>query len=215
MKTKSNLYLKQVELGPMKNYIYFLGNSTSKEVAVIDPAWETHKIFEIAAQEELEIKALFITHGHHDHTNGIDAMLKELDIPVYVSKHEAEFYKPVSNNVEEVDQNYEIRMGEVNIKFLHTPGHTPGSQCFYVENKLISGDTLFLDGCGRCDLPGGNPEEMYRTIYSKLMKLPDDTIIYPGHNYHELAEDTLKNQRKTNPYMNCDHLQSFLKKRMY
>ena len=212
--TENNLYLQQIELGPMKNYIYFIGDSNSKEVAVVDPAWETDRIFEIASQQELKVKALLITHGHPDHTNGIDAMLKKLDIPVYVSKHEAEFYKPIADNIEEVDPNYEMKLGQIQIRFLHTPGHTPGSQCFYVDNKLIAGDTLFLDGCGRCDLPGGDPEEMYQTIYTKLMKLSGDTVIYPGHNYHELSEDTLKRQKKTNPYMNCEHLQNFLDIRM-
>ena len=208
------LFLKQIELGPVKNYIYFIGDAQTKEIAVVDPAWEVDTIFDIVEQEELKIKALFITHGHKDHTNGIDEMLKKCDIPVYVSKHEASVYKPVSENIKEVDQNFELLLGNINIRFLHTPGHTPGSQCFLVDDKLIAGDTLFLDGCGRCDLPGGDPEEMYRTIYNKLMKLSEDTIIYPGHNYHHLNKDSLKEQIKTNPYMNCDGIHSFLKERM-
>ena len=208
------LYLKQVELGPMKNYIYFVGDAQSKEVAVVDPAWEVESIFKIIQEEELTLKALFITHGHPDHTNGIDGMLAKYDIPVYVSKHEAAFYKPICENIREVDQNDEALIGNTRIRFLHTPGHTPGSQCFLVENKLVAGDTLFLDGCGRCDLPGGDPEEMYRTIYNKLMKLPKNTIIYPGHNYHHLKQDTLENQIKTNPYMNCSDMENFLQTRM-
>ena len=198
----------------MKNYIYFIGDRKTKETVIVDPAWNVDQIFKIAEKEELKIQAIFITHGHADHTNGIHEVLKKLDIPVYVSKHEAQFYKPVAENVEEVDSNFEMVLGDMNIRFLHTPGHTPGSQCFLVENKLIAGDTLFLDGCGRCDMPGGDPEEMYRTIYNKLLRLPQDTIIYPGHNYHELKEDRLENQKKSNPYMNCANLKSFISLRM-
>ena len=198
----------------MKNYIYFMGDAKTKEAVVIDPAWDVEEIFQIAETEELSIKAVYITHGHKDHTNGIDGILNKLDIPVYVSKHEAEFYKPITENIEEVDANFETNIGGIHVRFLHTPGHTPGSQCFLVENKLIAGDTLFLDGCGRCDLPGGDPEEMYRTIYNKLLKLPKNTIIYPGHNYHRLKEDRLEAQKKSNPYMNCTSLKSFISLRM-
>ncbi len=210
----NNLFLYQQELGPMQNYIYFIGDKDTKEVAIIDPAWDVNWIRDFLESNGLILKALFITHGHKDHTNGIVSILKYHDIPVYVSKHEAEFYKPISENLKEVSDNYKVTLGEISVNFLHTPGHTPGSQCFMVENYLIAGDTLFLDGCGRCDLPGGNAEIMYETIHKKLMQLPHNTIIYPGHNYHILESDTLENQKKTNKYMKCEHLQSFLKLRM-
>ena len=210
----SSLFLIQEEIGQMKNYIYLIGDKQTKEVAIVDPAWNVSKIIGIIKKNELKLKAIFITHGHKDHTNGIDEVLLDYDIPVYVSKHEASLYKPLGSNIKQVDNNFDIHFGTTKIEFLHTPGHTPGSQCFKVNQHLIAGDTLFLDGCGRCDLPMGNVEVMYDTIYKKLMKLPNNTIIYPGHNYHHCKNDTLENQKITNPYMNCSHLQSFIQLRM-
>ena len=208
------MYLKQIEIGPMKNYIYFIGDEKTKETVLVDPAWDVNKILKVSQEEDLNIKGIFITHAHRDHTNGIKGILKKLDIPVYISKYEAEFYDLITENIQKVDVNFETNIGDINIRFLHTPGHTPGSQCFLAENKLIAGDTLFLDGCGRCDLPGGNAEEMYKTIYNKLWRLPDDTIIYPGHNYHKLKKDNLGSQKKSNPYMNCMNLKEFIRLRM-
>ncbi len=198
----------------MDNYVYFIGNKETKELFVIDPAWEVDFIREEAKKHGYEIKAALITHGHPDHTNGIEDLLKTHDIPIYVSKTEAEFYKPVGENIKDVNPADKISLGNLDIEFMHTPGHTPGSQCFLVEGNLVAGDTLFLDGCGRCDMPGGDAETMYDTIYNRLMKLPKSTIIYPGHNYHHLHHDTLECQMKTNPYMTCKNLNEFLRSRM-
>jgi glyoxylase-like metal-dependent hydrolase (beta-lactamase superfamily II) len=214
MKSKQPLLIKQLELGPMQNYIYFIGNEDTKEVVVVDPAWDVDKIIDYAKENNYQIKGALITHGHPDHTNGINALLKNFDIPVYVSRHEAFFYKPIGENIKEVDDDFSINLGEVKIDFIHTPGHTPGSQCFLCDGNLISGDTLFLDGCGRCDLPGGDAETMFDSIANKLLKLPNSTVIYPGHNYHHLHCDTLENQKHSNPYLDCDNLHQFTKRRM-
>ncbi len=210
----SPLLIKQFELGPMQNYIYFIGNQDTKELVVVDPAWDVNQIRKEAEELGCTIKAALITHGHPDHTNGINELLKTHDIPVYVSEHEASFYKPIGENIREVDSNYRLELGNVHIDFMHTPGHTPGSQCFHVQGNLVAGDTLFLDGCGRCDLPGGDAEVMYDTIQNKLMRLPDSTIIYPGHNYHHLCCDSLAQQKETNHYMRCSSLQEFLHERL-
>lgn len=207
------LVIEQIEMGPMENYIYFIANSETKEAVVVDPAWEVDRIREIADTNGYQIKAALITHGHPDHTNGIGELLNTHDIPIYVSEHEAEFYKPVGDNIKEADANFSLELGKIKIDFVHTPGHTPGSQCFHVHGNLVAGDTLFLDGCGRCDMPGGDAEVMYDTIHHKLMKMPDSTIIYPGHNYHHLCCDSLEKQKETNPYMQCSNLQEFLARR--
>ena len=110
-------------------------------------------------------------------------------------------------------------MGSIEIELIHTPGHTPGSQCFSVKSNhdaplLVAGDTLFINGCGRCDLPGGNVDQMFDTIYNKLMKMPSETVIFPGHNYAEKVSDTLENQKKTNPFMQYENLMSFVQRRL-
>jgi glyoxylase-like metal-dependent hydrolase (beta-lactamase superfamily II) len=210
----SPLLIEQFELGPMANYIYFIGDKETKEIVVVDPAWDVDFIRDKAKEAGLTIKGDLITHGHPDNTNGINKLLETHDIPVYVSKAEASFYKPIGENILEVDATFNLDIGNVHIDFLHTPGHTPGSQCFLVHGNLVAGDTLFLDGCGRCDLPGGDVETMFDTIHHKLMKLPDHTMIFPGHNYHHLHCDELCNQKKTNPYMQMDNLHSFINRRL-
>ncbi|HLD56358.1 MAG TPA: MBL fold metallo-hydrolase, partial [Candidatus Omnitrophota bacterium] len=99
------------------------------------------------------------------------------------------------------------------INFLHTPGHTPGSQCFLIGNNLVSGDTLFINACGRCDLPGGNAEEMYQSL-TRLAGLDENTILYPGHNYADEPTSTIKNEKRFNPYMQLTNLSDFLTYRM-
>lgn len=209
-----NLYLQQLELGPMNNYIYLIGNRQTGEAFVVDPAWDVDAIRTAAQDNQLKIIGALITHGHPDHTNGINKLLGTHDIPVYVARDEASFYKPIGENIKDVCPGDTLQLGNVSIDLLHTPGHTPGSQCFLVHGNLVAGDTLFLDGCGRCDLPGGDAEVMYDTLYHKLMKLPDSTIIYPGHNYHHLHCDSLEHQKETNPYLTCSNLKEFLSSRM-
>ena len=115
------------------------------------------------------------------------------------------------DNIKSADDGQKIAIGDVEITLIHTPGHTPGSQCFHVQNRLVSGDTLFIGACGRCDLPGGDAKEMYRSLTQRLMKFDDSTILCPGHNYAEKPTSTMGEQKKTNPYLMCDSLDNFLK----
>jgi glyoxylase-like metal-dependent hydrolase (beta-lactamase superfamily II) len=112
-----------------------------------------------------------------------------------------------------VDSGYKLQVGDFEITFLHTPGHTPGSQCFLVNNTLVSGDTLFINACGRCDLPGGNAEQMYSSL-ERLSKLPDGVILLPGHNYAAEPTSTIGREKQNNPYYQCRSLQDFLAFRM-
>ena len=215
------ILLKQMEVGPMENFIYFIGDKDSKEVAVIDPAWDVDFLLEEAGKDDLKIKYTFVTHGHFDHTNGVEDLLKKLDIPVYINKDEADFFqfKWGKENVKTASSGDKLKIGNIEVEFVHTPGHTPGSQCFHVGVRhgtplLIAGDTLFINGCGRCDLPGGNVEQMFDTITNKLMKMDNSTIIFPGHNYADKSNDTLENQKNTNPYMQYDNLKAFVGKRI-
>jgi glyoxylase-like metal-dependent hydrolase (beta-lactamase superfamily II) len=232
--TQSPLEIKQLELGPMENYIYIVSNKITKDCVVIDPAWDVEAIKKEIKNSGLNLKAALITHGHPDHTNGIEKLLKDFDIPIMVSEAEASFYKPIGENIIDVKKNHVLSLGNneapLEINFVHTPGHTPGSQCFFIKTAkktysqtnelqleaqhiLMSGDTLFLDGCGRCDLPGGNAEIMFDSIANILMKMPNDTVIFPGHNYHHYCCDSLANQKETNPYLQFDNLKNFINKR--
>ena len=195
----------------MENFVYLVGDKNTREVLVVDPAWQVDTILKIAKQEDLTIKGALVSHYHFDHTNGIEELLESVDCPVYVNKKDSPYLEYSHDNIRNVDDGARVQVGDVEITLVHTPGHTPGSQCFHVQNRLISGDTLFIGACGRCDLPGGDAKEMYHTLTQRLMKFDDSTILFPGHNYSERPSSTMGAEKKTNPYLMCDSLENFLR----
>jgi glyoxylase-like metal-dependent hydrolase (beta-lactamase superfamily II) len=122
--------------------------------------------------------------------------------------------RPRVSGLVEVTQKDKLSVGKIDFDILYTPGHTPGCQCFLAQGHLITGDTLFINGCGRCDLPGSDPKVMYNSLYNVLMKLPDETVVYSGHNYGPTPTDTMGHQKQTNPYLQCNSLKEFLVERM-
>ena len=216
----NHLYFKQLEIGPMQNYVYLIGSLETRKVAIVDAAWEIDTILKIAKQDEMEITHAFVTHTHPDHVgggfagmeiDGVTELLEKCKAKVVVHKAEAEFIKGLSSSdMIKSDNGDKVDVGGVEIQLMHTPGHTPGSQCFLVDNRIVSGDTLFIDACGRVDFPGGNPEQMYNSLTQKLMALPDDTTLFPGHNYAAKPHATMGEQKKTNPYLRFASLKQFL-----
>ena len=215
-----SLYFKQIEIGPMHNYVYLVGSTETREAAVVDAAWDIDEILRIAAQDEMEITHALVTHTHPDHVGGGFAgieiagateLLDRCKAKVVVHKAEAEFIKGLSSSdMIKSDNGDKVDVGGLEIQLMHTPGHTPGSQCFLVDDRVVSGDTLFIDACGRVDFPGGNPEQMYYSLTQKLMTLPDDMILFPGHNYAPLKHATMGEQKRTNPYLRFSTLKQFL-----
>ena len=177
MNIPENLILKQMTVGPMGNFQYFIGDKDTKEIAVVDPAWDVDFLVKTADEEGYSIVAVFLTHGHYDHADGVGELVAAKDVPVYISKYESKMYSPDCRNLKTTEDGEIIKIGNVEIKCIHAPGHTPGCQCYLSGNLLTTGDVLFVGGCGRCDLPGGDAEVMYNTLYNVLTKLPDDTII--------------------------------------
>lgn len=208
---KSNLYLRQMEVGPMQNYVYLLGDPQTKEAAVIDPGWEPETILKAAKEDGYKISHIFATHTHFDHVNALEEVLKKTDAKVCVHEQESPFLPVPKDNLVKVKGGDIVKIGKIDVQFLHTPGHTPGSQCFLVEGNLISGDTLFIHYCGRTDLPGGNNEQMYKSLHDCLGALPPETVLYPGHNYAETPTSTLSEEKKTNPYFGATSLKGFLR----
>jgi hydroxyacylglutathione hydrolase len=216
------LYLKQMECGPMQNYVYLIGDPVTRQAAVVDPAWEIEGIVQAAREDDYRISKVLITHTHQDHTGGqlygnhipgVVELLHLIDVPVYVHKTETHILKQVPASSKVPTESHQVidLGGDVQITLLHTPGHTPGSQCFLVQNKLVSGDTLFIGSCGRVDLPTSSPEEMYESLTNKLMRLDDDTTLYPGHNYAWKPTSTIGEERRQNPYVQFASLHDFLR----
>jgi len=209
---RSNLYLKQMEVGPMQNFVYLIGDRNTREAFVVDPAWDVKSVLDQAKKDDMKVKGALITHSHFDHVNGLEDLLNATDGTAYIQKNEAPYLKGMKGNIRTTESGEKVKIGNVEITFLHTPGHTPGSQCFLVENNLVSGDTLFINACGRCDLPGGNAEQMYESL-TRLSKLDGSTVLYPGHNYEEKPTSTIEEERRNNPYLQYGNMRDFLRLR--
>jgi hydroxyacylglutathione hydrolase len=218
------LYLKQLELGPMQNFVYIVADPVTRDAAVIDPAWEIDRVAEIIEQDDLHLKAALITHFHPDHLGGdfmgrhiqgaAELLERNLKIKVHMHKSEVEFAARIAgisqSDIVGTDETEELRLGNLAVRFIHTPGHTPGSQCFLIDGRLVSGDTLFIGSCGRVDLPGSDPAQMYDSLVNKLKRLPEDTVLYPGHNYAGRPTSTIGEEKQRNTYMRFNRVEDFL-----
>ncbi|MBF0253677.1 MAG: MBL fold metallo-hydrolase [Candidatus Omnitrophica bacterium] len=209
-----SLRLIRIPVGRMGNFAYLAGDAASGEAVVVDPGWDGEELIRRASQEELTIRAVLLTHGHYDHSGQARAMTDLLNVPAYVDPRDeallparpARLLWPADGLIPVIPQ--------VSIKAIHTPGHTQGSNCFLINDKhLLTGDTLFVGACGRCDLETSDPEEMYRSLSERLGYLADDVKVYPGHDYGDTPASTMGNERRTNPYLMCTSLERFLRMR--
>jgi glyoxylase-like metal-dependent hydrolase (beta-lactamase superfamily II) len=219
------LVLKQLEIGPMMNFVYIIGCAKTRQAAVVDPAWDVPLIRRSAREMDLELNRVLMTHSHPDHINGLPELLETTNVRVcmhpleteYMREMAAQFGVPVdfvnltSANYQPVSDGEEIILGELRVRVLHTPGHTPGSVCFLVNDSLFSGDTLFINACGRVDFPGGDAAAMWFSLNRKLAALDDGTVLFPGHNYGGRYSSTIGEQRRSNRYMRYASQQDFLR----
>lgn len=215
MVEKQPFTIHQLELGPMENFIYLIHDHASGRAAVVDPAWDVPRILQLAAREGVKITDILLTHSHHDHINGIEQVLAAHDAQLHLLKAEAQFWdrdldQPTLHHGGDV-----IRLGETPIQVLHTPGHTPGSACYQLGDRVITGDTLFVFGCGRCDLKGGDPNQMYDTLRHLIEDLPADTLIQPGHNYATHRTSSVAEQVEGNPFLHFTDVDAFVHYRMH
>ncbi|MGE0487868.1 MAG: MBL fold metallo-hydrolase [Vulcanimicrobiota bacterium] len=210
------IFIHQFELGPWDNFIYLIGDRSSRSCMVVDPAWELQPILDEAARLEVEIAGVLCTHSHFDHVNMVDPLLKQKDIPVHMLDKEVDWSGFRCENLTRHASGEKITLGKhLEVTMVHTPGHTPGSVSYWVNGQsLVTGDTLFINGCGRCDFVGGDPEQMFYTLRGLVEKLPEATNMYPGHNYGEVTVATLDEQLKTNPYLKLPTVEDFVAHRM-
>ncbi len=213
------LFFKQIFVdGYDKNFSYLIGSTENNECLVVDP-WNSDDLIKIAQDDGMKITKIIATHKHFDHTGEINLMhdltnakilIHEKDSP-HVMLHS--FHDLIPLKDEDI-----IKIGDINIKVIHTPGHSEGSICLYIEEnnqnpKLITGDTLFIGSCGRVDLPGGDIDKMYRSLFEIISNLPENTDIYPGHDYGKKPFDSLENQKKENRYLRLNSKEEFVKLR--
>ena len=195
----------------MVNFVYAIGDRQTGEALLVDPAYDVNGIVDVLETDGMRCTGVLATHYHPDHVGGsmmgmrlegVAELLERVDVPVHVQATEAEFMRKVTGLGEEAlvghDSGDKVAVGAVEIELIHTPGHTPGSQCFFVDGRLVAGDTLFLEGCGRTDLPGADPAEMYESLTKRLSKVPDEAVLYPGHQYSIESSATMGITRERN-----------------
>ena len=203
-------YFKQLEFGPMQNFVYLVGDPQTRDAAVVDPGWEVPRILDAASRDGYRLTKAFVTHHHFDHVMGLSELLKATDLPIYVHRDDAPLLEVARSSLKSVSGGETVQVGGLPVTLIHTPGHTEGSQCLLVNGRLLSGDTLFIRACGRCDLPGGDPAKLYDSLANKLNALDDATILCPGHHYADVPTSKLGEEKRTNPFLSAPTLQSFL-----
>jgi len=187
------------------NFSYIIADAATREAAVIDSSFNAGEITRVLKTENLTLKYVVNTHGHSDHTAGNEELLS-----VFNAKTVAHKLSRINADIT-VNEGDIIRVGNVPIKVIHTPGHTPDSICLLVDNKkLLTGDTLFVGECGRTDLPGGNSRSLYDSLFNKLLKLTDDVEVYPGHDYGPKPYSTIGEERRTNYVLQPRSLMDFI-----
>ncbi|MGF1596617.1 MAG: MBL fold metallo-hydrolase [Acidimicrobiales bacterium] len=195
----------------MVNFTYLIGDRTTGEAVVVDPAYDIDSLLEVVATDEMRLVGVLGTHYHADHiggnmmgyqVDGVAELVGRVDVPIHLQRPEVEFVTKTTGLGPDVlvghDSGDVVTVGDVEIELIHTPGHTPGSQCFLVRQNLVAGDTLFLDGCGRTDLPGGDPVELYHSLHDRLGKVPDEAMLFPGHLYSPEASRSMGETRQLN-----------------
>ncbi len=197
----------------MQNFVYIIGSEETREVALVDPAWAIDALISHITERDWKLVAALVTHYHPDHIGGSFAnqriegladLQAKKPVKAYAHKKEVQGIKQVTglseSDIGAVESGDRLAVGTIEVEFLHTPGHTPGSQCFRIRDTLVSGDTLFINGCGRVDLPGSDPDEMYHSL-QRLKSLPDETMLLPGHNYSHVPQATLGEVKAENAYL--------------
>ena len=194
----------------MVNFVYAIGDRATGECVLVDPAYAVGELVELVGADGMTVTGALATHYHADHVGGsmmgyriegVRELLDHVGVKVHVQEAEAAYVMKVTElshgDLAVHEPGDIVTVGDVRIDLVHTPGHTPGSQCFLVDGRLVSGDTLFLEGCGRTDLPGSDSDAMYESL-QRLAKLPDDTLVFPGHRYSLPSSGTMDAVRATN-----------------
>ena len=203
---ENSLYIRQLQLGPMDNFVYLVGAHGSRETAIVDAAWDVDAALAAAEEDGRTVTHALVSHHHHDHVNGLMPLLGKASVRVYAHGADLPRLAPeLQREVKPLSSGEVIEVGPLRIRALHTPGHTPGSTCYLLDahggepGALFAGDTVFVNGCGRCDMDGGDPAQMFESLKS-ISRLPADVRLYPGHDYGDVPASNIAREREHNPY---------------
>lgn len=198
------MIFEQIKSARGDNFSYFIGDEDTKEVAIVDPGYSSDQLANIVTKKGWEVKYIIDTHFHSDHTLGNEALASLYNAQIIAHKN-SKLKKDVI-----VEDGSVISVGKIKIKVIHTPGHSPDGICLLVDDKILTGDTLFVGECGRTDTLGGSSEELYHSLFDKLMKLDDNIEVYPGHDYGYIPHSTIGNEKKTNYVLKERTLKEFI-----
>ena len=194
----------------MRNFAYLIGDRQTGDCLVVDPAYAAGDLVDALQADGMHLSGVLVTHHHPDHVGGsmmgfelkgLAELMERVSVPVHVNSQEALYVSRITGigirDLTEHEHGDKVSVGDIDIELLHTPGHTPGSQCFLLDGRLVAGDTLFLEGCGRTDFPGGDSDEMFRSL-QKLAQLPGDPTVFPGHWYSLEPSASLSEVKRSN-----------------
>lgn len=224
--------IHRLQLGPMSNLVYIVEDRASRHAALVDPAWDLSRLLDRVQTHGLVLTDVLLTHGHDDHVNRLAPLLalkslrahltaEELDYwssavqggeppPVPADRRSEVWHSPPPQRPRLLADGDRLSLGATEVEVLHTPGHSPGSACYRVGDHLLTGDTLFVFGCGRCDLPGGDVVRMYHSLTRLKERFPDSTRVLPGHDYGSAPASTMGEQRWGNPFLHFDDPEAFI-----
>jgi hydroxyacylglutathione hydrolase len=205
----------QIEVGLLQNFCEILSCPETHEAAVVDPAWEADTLMKLAGRLGVKLTQVLITHGHNDHVEGIAEIVTHTGATVVVNAREVDKVKeaiagtPAAGaTIRTVAEGDTVSVGKRGLRALETRGHTVGGTCFLADGYVVTGDVLFVGGCGRTDFAGGNTAELWHSL-QRLAALPEETRVYPGHNYGTTPTSTIGRELLENPYLRCATFEEF------
>ena len=207
----------QIEVGLVQNFCEILRCPETGEAAIVDPAWEVDRLLRAAADQGARIAWILVTHTHVDHIEGVGELARRTGARVVVSPREAAALRAAAGGdaplelVEATDRR-DIAIGRRGVRALDTPGHTVGGVAYLADGFIVTGDLLFVGGCGRTDFPGGDTAAMWRSL-QRIAALPEETRVYPGHDYGPTATSTIAQELRANPYLRCATFEEFRARR--
>jgi hydroxyacylglutathione hydrolase len=198
----------QIEVGLRQNFCEILYCPDTRVAAIVDPAWEADRLLREAERLGLKVELALITHTHEDHIEGVAELVAKTGATVVVNPREAERVRGAGGAIVDAIDGRDIAIGRRGVRALETRGHTVGGTCYLADGWIVTGDVLFVGGCGRTDFAGGNTAEMWQSL-QRLMRLPEETRVYPGHNYGETATSTIGHETRSNPFLRCASFEDF------